>query len=251
AAEHGTHVAGIIAAVRNNGIGINGIADDVQIMAVRAIPNGDERDKDVANAILYAVDNGARVINMSFGKPYSPDKKIVDEAVKYAMQKGVLIVHAAGNYGQDLDNPKNVFYPTRTYADGSGNAAAWIEVGASGRSDDSTLVANFSNYGKSKVDVFAPGVQIYSTVPGNHYESQNGTSMAAPLVSGLAALIWEYYPKLTAIQIKDIIMKTVTKINYKVMENGNKKVLVPFSDVCISGGIVNAYNALKLATTYH
>jgi subtilisin family serine protease len=248
-ADHGTHVSGIIGAVRDNGIGIMGIADHVQIMAVRVVPDGDERDKDVANGIRYAADNGAKVINMSFGKGYSWDKKAVDEAVKYAMSKDVLLVHAAGNEGNDLEKHTN--YPTRTYEDGTGQADAWIEVGASGADDDSTLVASFSNYGKTKVDVFAPGVAIYSTVPGSHYANHDGTSMAAPVVTGLAALIREYYPKLTAVQVKEIIMHSAVKPTHKVivMDDEQPRQML-LSDISIGGGVVNAYEALKLAATY-
>lgn len=244
-AHHGTHVAGIIAAVRNNNIGINGVADDVQIMSVRAVPNGDERDKDVANAIRYAVDNGAKIINMSFGKEYSFDKKAVDEAVKYAAKKDVLLIHAAGNDNKNLDSIAN--YPNRNYEKG-GSAPNWIEVGASGWKDDETLKADFSNYGKTTVDVFAPGVQINSTVPGSKYDKYDGTSMATPVVVGLAALIREYYPKLTALQVKDLIMQSVIKINHPVkVKTGKETRLIPFADLCTTGGIINAYRALQLA----
>jgi subtilisin family serine protease len=248
-ALHGSHVAGIIAASRNNGIGINGVADDVKVMGIRAVPDGDERDKDVANAIRYAVDNGAKVINMSFGKPISPGKKAVDDAVKYAMSKDVLLIHAAGNDNKDLDSNAN--FPNRTYADGSGIAQAWIEVGASGWKYDKMLKAPFSNYGKNTVDVFAPGVHITSTVPGSKYEALDGTSMAAPVVTGLAALIREYYPQLTAVQVKDIILKSVVKVNHHVfLVKGNQPVDVLFSDLCSSGGIINAYQALQMAANY-
>jgi cell wall-associated protease len=248
-ADHGTHVSGIIGAVRDNELGIKGVADHVRIMAVRVVPNGDERDKDVANGIRYAADNGARVINMSFGKGYSWDKKLVDDAVKYALSKDVLIIHAAGNEGSDLEKEKN--FPTRIYADSSGAADAWIEVGASGWSDDSTLVAPFSNYGRSLVDVFAPGVNIYSTTPGSHYANHDGTSMAAPVVTGLAALIREYYPKLTALQVKDIIMRSVVKPSHEVTvrADGAPK-QVNMSDISVSGGVINAYQALLLAEKY-
>jgi len=249
-ALHGTHVAGIIGAERNNNIGIRGVADRVWIMSVRTVPDGDERDKDVANAIRYAADRGARVVNMSFGKAYSPHKKVVDDAVKYAMSKDVLLVHAAGNEGKNLDHANN--YPNRVYADSSGQAGAWIEVGASGWQNDSTLVASFSNYGKTTVDVFAPGVKIHSTIPGSKYIDESGTSMASPVVAGLAALIREYYPKLTALQVKDIILKSVTKVDHPVFikDDSGKKIAVPFSAICISGGVVNAYNALELAAHY-
>lgn len=250
-ADHGTHVAGIIGADRTNNIGIMGVADAVRIISVRAVPTGDERDKDIANAIRYAVDNGARVINMSFGKPYSPNKPVVDDAVKYAMSKDVLLVHAAGNDNKDLDKEGN--FPTRVYADSTGSAAAWIEVGASGWKDDPSLKAPFSNYGKTTVDVFAPGVAIHSTTPGSKYADHDGTSMAAPVVTGLAALIRSRYPQLTAVQVKDIIMKSVVPVTHDVAipgDDGQPPRMVPFSELCVTGGIVNVYNALKLAATY-
>jgi len=251
-ALHGTHVAGIIGADRTNTIGINGVADNVLIMGVRCTPNGDERDKDVANGIRYAVDNGAKVINMSFGKAYSWDKKVVNEAMKYAASKDVLIVQAAGNENKNIDVENN--FPNHKDLDEK-TIAAWITVGASGPTDDATLKASFSNYGKTQVDVFAPGVQIYSTIPGSKYKKLDGTSMASPVVAGLAGLIRSYYPKLTAAQVKEIIVKSVVKVNHNVEyaksdEQDAEKVSVPFSDLCISGGIVNAYNALKLAATY-
>jgi len=248
-ASHGTHVAGIVAADRNNNIGIKGVSDRALIMGVRAVPGGDERDKDVANSIRYAVDNGAKVINMSFGKAYSWDKKLVDDAVKYAMSKDVLLVHAAGNDNKNTDVEKN--FPNRNYEDG-GTAGAYISVGASGWADDETLKASFSNYGKTSVDVFAPGVQINSTIPdGNAYAKYDGTSMAAPVVAGLAATIRSYYPKLTAVQVKEIIMKSVVKVDHPVTVMVNEApVSMPFSDLCVTGGVVNAYNALKLAATY-
>jgi subtilisin family serine protease len=247
-ALHGTHVAGIIGANRKNAIGIMGVADNVIIMGVRNTPNGDERDKDVANAIRYATDNGAKVINMSFGKSYSWDKAVVDQAVKYAVSKDVLLVHAAGNDNNDVDVENN--FPTNKYLDGS-TASSWITVGASGPKDNETLKAAFSNYGKTSVDVFAPGVRILSTVPDQKYLEEDGTSMAAPVVSGLAALIRSYYPKLTAVQVKEIIMKSVVKVSHNVNTmKGADTVSIPFSDLCVAGGIVNTYNALKLAETY-
>jgi len=230
-------------------LGIDGIADNVAIMAVRSTPNGDERDKDVANSIRYAADNGAKVINMSFGKSYSWDKSIVDEAVKYAVSKDVLIIHAAGNDNENLEAANN--FPNPNYEKG-GSAASWITVGASGPVNDETIKASFSNYGKNTVDVFAPGVNINSTVPGSKYEKLNGTSMASPVVAGLAGLIRSYYPKLTAVEVKDIIMKSVVKVeqNVTIKDNDETTKTVPFSDLCVTGGIVNAYNALKLASEY-
>ena len=249
-AEHGTHVAGIVGAIRNNDLGIKGVANNVKIMAIRTVPDGDERDKDVANSILYAVDNGAKILNMSFGKSYAWDKKVVDDAVKYAVSKGVLLVHAAGNDGKNTEKEDN--FPNRLFTDSlgktMGTAEGWIEVGASGWKNDEDLVASFSNYGGKTVDVFAPGVKINSTMPGSTYKENDGTSMAAPVVAGLAAMIWSHYPLFTAVQLKDIIMNSVVKVEQKlkIKEDGdNRKVLL--SDISVSGGIVNAYNALQLA----
>ncbi|MGY0036933.1 S8 family serine peptidase [Pedobacter sp. NJ-S-72] len=243
-AIHGTHISGVIAANRENEIGIKGIARDAKIMSITAIPDGDALDKDVASAIRYAADNGARIINISSGKNSSTDKFSVDEAVRYAMSKDILIVHAAGNKGQLLDEATATF-PSRFYLHG-GKAENWIEVGASNAIDDESLLAWFSNYGSKVVDVFAPGVDIYSTIPGDKYVNENGTSMAAPVVSGLAALIWSYYPKLNASQVKFIIMSSVAKVNHSVRDDrGNS---LSFSSVCLSGGVVNAYNAIQLAS---
>jgi subtilisin family serine protease len=239
-AEHGTHVAGIIAANRNNDIGIKGVASNAKIMVLRAVPNGDERDKDVANAIRYAADNGARIINMSFGKSFSPGKKHVDDAVRYAASKGVLLVHAAGNESTNTDESPN--FPSPFYTESKLREPAWLEVGAITSSGD---VADFSNYGKKRVDVFAPGAAIYSTMPGGAYEFQDGTSMAAPVVSGIAAMIWSYYPQLTAVQVKEAITKGVIKPKQKTMA-GDKK--VKFKNLCTSGGFVNAVLALMEAS---
>jgi subtilisin family serine protease len=247
AAMHGTHVCGIIGADRTNGIGVNGIADNVKIMMVRAVPDGDEHDKDIALAIRYAVDNGAQVINMSFGKSFSPEKKWVDDAVRYAESKGVLLVHAAGNDAKDVDTTWN--FPSPFFQDNGKKADNWITVGASGDSLTGGLVAEFSNYGKKDVDVFAPGKKIYSTVPtGNNYQNLQGTSMASPVVTGLAALILEYFPNLSAEQVKMVIEKSTEKPAEKVKnpETGEE---VSLSDLSVSGGIVNAYEALKLAST--
>jgi subtilisin family serine protease len=244
-ALHGTHVAGIIGAVRGNGVGIDGIAPAVKFMMLRAVPDGDERDKDIANAIRYAVDNGAQIISMSFGKAYSPYKAAVDEAVKYADAHDVLMVHAAGNDGADLSKTKS--YPTPVYLDG-GHPRNWIEVGASSWKGGDSLAAPFSNFGQQQVDVFAPGVDILSTVPGNGYARESGTSMAAPVVSGLAALLMDYYPNLTAADIKRVIVFSVSRhADQMVLQPGDDTKKVPFGSLSISGGIVNAYNALKMA----
>ena len=248
-AKHGTHVSGIIGAIRGNGLGVDGIDPAVKIMMVRAVPDGDERDKDIANAIRYAVDAGAQVINMSFGKGYSPQKSVVDDAVKYADSKGVLMVHAAGNDGANLATAAN--FPTRKYLDG-GEAKNWIEVGASSWKGGDQLAASFSNYGQTEVDVFAPGVDILSTVPGNGYERDSGTSMAAPVVTGLAALLMSYYPNLTAADVKRIILASATRHPDQnvIRPNGDQSappVHVKFGTLSATGGIVNAYGAIKMA----
>jgi len=246
---HGTHVAGIIAATRGNGIGMDGIADNVIIMPVRVVPDGDERDKDVALGIRYAVDNGAQIINMSFGKPYSPQKKWVDKAVKYAERKGVLLVHAAGNESSDDDTVPN--YPNADFLNSHKRAWNFMNVGASTAGPDSLIVASFSNYGKKEVDLFAPGEDIYSTVTHNQYASYSGTSMASPMVTGVAALILEYYPHLTARQLKYVIEHSVTTLpgDSVYIPGTDQKTL--FANLSRTGGLLNAYQALKLASTLH
>jgi subtilisin family serine protease len=242
-ASHGTHVAGIIAAERGNGIGIDGIAAGVRLMIVRAIPNGDERDKDVANAIRYAVDEGADIINMSFGKAFSPRKSLVDDAVRYADEHGVLMIHAAGNDGDDIDVVPS--FPTRTYEDG-GAAADWIEVGAANW-DVQSLAATFSNYGQQRVDIFAPGVAILSTVPGNEFDLNDGTSMAAPVVTGVAALLMAYFPDLTAADVKQIVLDSAVRFGDRVVPTPGQGPRVPFGTLSVTGGVVNAYEAVKAA----
>ena len=242
---HGTHVAGIIAAERGNGLGLDGIAPSARIMVLRAVPDGDERDKDVANAIRYAVDNGADIINMSFGKDFSPQKEAVDAAVRHAEANGVLLVHGAGNDGEDIDVGRN--YPTRYYAD-EAEAATWIEVGASSWEGAEMLAAPFSNYGKQNVDLFAPGVSIYSTVPDQGFDRADGTSMAAPVVSGVAALVMAYYPELTAVQVRDVLMRSaVPYAGQMVVRPGTEGEPVDFAALSRTGGLVNAYAALQLA----
>jgi subtilisin family serine protease len=247
-AKHGTHVAGIIAANRQNEIGTKGIADNVKIMSVRAVPNGDERDKDVANAIRYAADNGAQIINMSFGKGFSPHKDIVDKAVKYAESKGVLLIHAAGNDGDDLDQESN--FPNKTFTAG-GQAKTWLEIGASSWGADQNFVGSFSNYGRKSVDLFAPGVQIYSTTPNDNYENLQGTSMAAPATSGVAAIIMSYFPELSAEQVKEVLRQSTRKFDGLKVNKPGSKDAIPFNQLSSSGGMVNAYEAVKLAMTMH
>ncbi|WP_172916856.1 S8 family peptidase [Capnocytophaga canis] len=242
---HGTHVAGIIAAERGNGIGIDGVANNVQIMALRAVPDGDEYDKDIAFAIRYAADNGAKVINTSFGKGLSPHKDKVYEAIKYAASKDVLIVNAAGNDSKDIDIEDT--YPNDEI-NGKEISDNFLTVGALNYMFNENLVASFSNFGKRNVDVFAPGVKIYAPAPDNNYKFLQGTSMASPEVAGIAALIRVYFPNLTAAQVKQVIMQSGVKPNLevKVGEGENKK-KVPFSELSTSGTIVNARNAIILA----
>lgn len=243
-ALHGTHVAGIIAQIRGNGLGGDGVvADNVQIMAVRAVPNGDEYDKDIALAIRYAVDNGAKVINGSFGKDYSPHSDWVWDAIKYAASKDVLIVHAAGNDAKNIDTEPN--FPTDE-VNGKEIADNMLTIGALNNVMGNKIVAPFSNFGKMNVDVFAPGMEIYATVPNNKYLMEQGTSMASPNAAGVAALVRSYYPKLSASQVKHILMDSGTPITNMVIVGG-EKTNMPFANTCVSGKIVNAYNALLMA----
>ncbi|TFG75003.1 MAG: peptidase S8 [Flavobacteriales bacterium] len=245
--SHGTHVAGIIAAERNNGKGANGVANNVEIMSVRAVPNGDEYDKDIALGIRYAVDNGAKIINGSFGKSYSPNAKWVYDALKYAADNDVLFVHAAGNDGADLDDPSNANFPNDQVDNGPEFSDNVITVGALNPEYGSDLVASYSNYGKINVDVFAPGTDIYSSYPNNTYEFSPGTSMAAPAVAGVAALIRSQYPKLSAAQVKHILMQSGLAPRAKVILGGDDSKTDTMDKISTSGKMVNAYNALILA----
>jgi subtilisin family serine protease len=242
--SHGTHVAGIIGAVRGNGP-VQGIAPNVKLMTLRAVPDGDERDKDVAAAIRYAADQGARIINMSFGKGYSPQRPLVEDAVRYAMGKGVLLVHAAGNDAEDVDVSPN--FPSPVLSDGT-RADLWLEVGASSWRGLRQLPAAFSNYGQARVDLFAPGDDVLSTMPGGTTKAQSGTSMAAPVVSGVAALLMTYFPDLSAAQVKDLILRSVRPLGEQdVVKPGTPGELVKFKTLSRSGGVIDAYAAVKMA----
>ena len=247
-AAHGTHVAGIIAQSRHNDLGGDGVASDVtEIMAIRAVPDGDEYDKDIALAIRYAADNGAKVINGSFGKYYEQNSQWVRDAIVYAQEKDVLIVVAAGNDGKDLNIPGGVDrFPNDNVAMGPEVADNFLVVGALSPELGEKMVASFSNYGHYDVDVFAPGVQIYATVPFNTYDKFSGTSMASPNTAGVAALIRAYYPEFTASQVKKILKDSGVKIDMDVIVGGKKEVR-NFNSISTSGSIVNAYNALLLA----
>ncbi len=252
-AMHGTHVAGIIGAIRNNNIGMEGVADNVKIMSVRTVPDGDERDKDVANAIRYAVDNGASIINMSFGKGYSPEERVVESAIKYAEKNDVLLVHGSGNDGKDIDTMDN--FPNDEYQ-GKGflffkgkkkNFNNWIEVGAISYQNEESFPAYFSNYGQIEVDIFAPGMAIYSTFPDDQYGMLQGTSMASPVVAGVAAVLRSYFPGLSAVQVKNILLSSVSKIDAEVLIPGSNSEMVPFSKLSVSGGVVNVEKAIHQA----
>lgn len=245
-ASHGSMVSGIIAGTRNNGIGVNGIATNVKIMALRTVPNGDENDKDVALSIRYAADNGANIINMSFGKEFSPMKSEVDAAVKYAESKGVLMIKASGNDGKDIDITDQ--YPC-PYVGNKVFAKAWLTVGANDKIHDNTLPATFSNYGKKNVHIFAPGVDIISTTPDNTYEMANGTSFACPVVTGVAALVWSYYPELTALELKEVLMESSLSLKKEKLNLPGEEGVTPvkFGSLSQTGGVVNVVAALNLA----
>lgn len=247
--DHGTHVSGIVGAVYNNGLGMDGIARNVQLMVLRTVPNGDEFDKDVANAIRYAVDNGADIVNMSFGKGYSPQKEAVYAAIKHAEENDVLLVHGAGNDAANIDKTEN--YPNPFYPDQKAKCSTWLTVGANAHTGDEALVGTFSNYGRKNLDIFAPGVQIYSAKPNDTYEFADGTSMAAPVVSGVAAMIKSYFPELTAVQLRELLIESSNKypkLNVLVPESSYQKGKeVKFKKLSNSSGVVSAFNAALLA----
>jgi cell wall-associated protease len=243
--SHGTHVAGIVGASRDNNTGVNGVANNVKIMAVRVVPDGDEHDKDVALGIIYAVNNGAKVINTSFGKAYSPNKEWVYTAIKYAAKKDVLIVNAAGNDGKNIDEVST--FPNDSEDLVNEVSDNVLTIGAMSLHYNEKLPATFSNYGKKNVDVFAPGVDIYAPTPKDEYALNSGTSMAAPSAAGVAALVRSYYPQLSASQVKHILMNSGIKINFEVIKPGTTDEKVPFSDLSVSGRVVNGYNALKMS----
>lgn len=243
-ALHGTHVGGIIGAIRGNGLGGDGVADNVKLMVLRAVPNGDEQDKDIAFAIRYAVDNGAKVINMSFGKDYSLHQKEVFEAFQYADSKGVLLIHAAGNDNSNIDIAPN--FPTSLYSFQKEKLDLFLTIGASTRFPKGDLAADFSNYSQTKVDIFAPGDQIYNSVPQSEYKELQGTSMAAPMVAGVGALLISYFPTLSAHEIKDIMLKSATSFKGTKQHLPGSDQKVDFGTLCVTGGVINVYNAVKM-----
>jgi subtilisin family serine protease len=246
---HGTHVAGIIAAQRHNGVGMDGIAANVKIMTLRAVPNkGDEYDKDIVYSIRYAADNGAHIINMSFGKNFSPHSDKVREAIIYAESKGVFIVNAAGNDGANIDQKQT--YPNDSFNNAPEVSGNLITIGAIGPVINPKMVAPFSNFGIYNLDVFAPGAVIYSTITNDNYQSLSGTSMAAPTVSGVAALLYSYYPKLSPSAVKKVLMQSAVPINFEVVI-GNESFKTTLDQVSQTGGVVNAYNALLYVSNHY
>jgi cell wall-associated protease len=244
--EHSTKVSSIIGANRKNNIGINGFSDNIAIMPLHISASGDEHDKDITMAIRYAVDNGAKVINMSIGKEFSLKQEWVSDALKYAEQHNVLVIHSAGNDGFNVD--ENPYYPSDVVYDGTGEVSNnFINVGSISQKLDGTFVSSFSNYGKKNVDLFAPGESIYTTVPENKYDFDSGTSLAAPMVSGTAALIWLYYPNLSVQEVKKIILDSGTAYDLEVIVPGTKDKKVKFSELSKSGKVVNVYNAMQMA----
>lgn len=244
--DHCTKMAGVIGANRDNNKGIKGIVQHVKIMPLNVSPSGDEHDKDITMAIRYAVDNGAKIINMSFSKEFSLHKEWVQDALKYADQHNVLLVNSAGNDAVNIDEA--TYYPSDMNSDtGSEFCSNFIKVGSVTRHLDSTFVSDFSNYGKINVDLFAPGDEIYSTSYSNSYKFDSGTSMAVPMVCGTAALIWLHYPNLTAAEVKDIILISGNLFDKQVIVPGTKTKKVPFSELSKSGRVLNVYNALEFA----
>lgn len=254
--SHGTHVAGIIGSTKK-GVGQ---APFVKLMYIRVVPaDGDERDKDIANGIRYAVDNGASIINLSAGKYFAGNAGYVKQAIEYAETKGVLFVVAAGNESTDIE--KTVNYPVKFYRENGEmkyfsnlvcvGANTWMKKYSAEKdpmnlSRKYDLAAPFSNYSQNVVDVFAPGMEIFSTVPEKTYKRMSGTSMAAPETAGVAAILKGYFPNLTASQIKDVLMKSSRK--YEGLEVKSKELgKVGFSTLSKSGGVVDAYNAFKMA----
>ena len=243
--SHSTHVSGIISGNRKIEDGNKGINNLAEIMVLRAVPNGDEYDKDIALAIRYAVDNGAKIINGSFGKYFSSNPEWVIDAIRYASDNDVLFIAGAGNESKDLDSLSNDNYPNDQYFNKAEFSDTFIKVGASSINLDENFTAYFSNYGKINVDIFAPGVDIYSSMPNNKYKFQDGTSMASPVVAGIASLIMSYFPRLSAKKVKEIILESGIDIDLEIGNLGDKK---NFNEYSKSGKLINAYNALILAS---
>ena len=249
-ARHGTHVAGLAIGITDTAA--TSFKTPIRIMGLRVVPDGDEYDKDIALGIRYAVNNGAKVINMSFGKSFSPEQAWVDSAIRYALSKDVLIIHSAGNESYDL-NLKTV-YPSPYSTLFKDKAANMLTVGAS--SDPligESLLTDFSNYGNQVVDLLSPGYKIYSSLPSPRFGFQNGTSMSAPIVSHIAGLVRAYFPKLTAVEVKNILLQSCWKPN-----DPNSQFAIPqkeqtstLSNIAAEGGIINAVLSIQNAATYY
>lgn len=243
---HGTSVSGPM--IQSSKSQVQGISSKIKIMPICISGYGSEHDKDIALAIRYAVDNGAKVINISLGKLLSLHKEWVFEAFKYAEQHDVIIVSSAGDSSLNLTEI-NYYYPNDNVDNTAEVSNNFLLVGASTYDPNEKLVASFSNYGTIDVDIFAPGIEIFTTTVNNTYDFQDGTSMSASITSGVAALIFSYYPNLIASEVKQIIMES--GVSYDIMVNkpstSKEKELVPFSSLSKSGKIVNAYNALLMA----
>ena len=246
-ALHGTHVGGIIGATRGNNLGGDGVCDNVKLMSLRAVPDGDEQDKDIALAIRYAVDNGAQIINMSFGKAYSMHQKEVYEAFAYADSKGVLLIHAAGNDAANVDATDN--FPTSMYPFQTKKLDHYLTIGASTKYAKGLLAADFSNYGKTKVDVFAPGYEIYNSVPQSDYQTLAGTSMAAPMVAGAAAFLKSYFPSLSMAQIKEVLLKSAKSYKGSKVNLPGTEEKVDFADLSVTGAVIDLVAAVKMCKT--
>ena len=242
-ALHGTHVGGIVGAIRSNDLGGQGVANDVLLMSLRAVPNGDEFDKDIALAIRYAVDNGASVINMSFGKSYSPHQQEVYDAFAYADAKGVLMVHAAGNDHKNVDTEPN--FPTYKYSFQTKKSDHFLTIGSSTRFKKEKLPSSFSNYGKEGVDVFAPGSEIYNTVPQSDYQVLQGTSMASPMVAGVAAMLKSYFPEFSMKEIKDVMLSSAKSYKGVQQTHPETKKMTDFAELSVTGAVINVKNAVK------
>jgi subtilisin family serine protease len=249
--SHGTHVAGIIGADATNDVGTKGICPTSELMILRVVPSGDERDKDVALAYQYAARNGAKIINCSFGKTYSPNKQMVDDIVRWVDKQDVLIVHAAGN--DAVNNDKVVHYPVKNYNLKDSMAQNWITVGSTTKYNDNRMISSFSNYGREQVDLLAPGSDILSTYPTSELKPLSGTSMATPVVSGVAALVWSYYPELSVEQLKEILLLSVVDYSDKKVNKPNEKgksKKTKVKKLCATGGVINALTAMQLADEY-
>ena len=244
--NHSTEVISIIAgsATKEELISFH---KNIKVMPICISVSGDEHDEDVANGIRYAVDNGAKVINMSFGKQFSLYPEIVHQAFLYAQQHNVLLVHASGNDAIDID--ATPFYPIDiNYYTGEEGVQNFINVGAISKRTDSTMVSSFSNYGKKNVDIFAPGEYIHvAQATKKQYGYDSGTSLSAPLVSATAALLYLYFPKLSVFDIKECILESGNSIDKNVLKPGTKNEYVHFSELCSSGKILNVYAAFLMA----